>query len=329
MTDSLIEDTKYIKRREKERAWQFQFEVEPIKETAWFPDKKHGSKADSLKAAQNHRDEFLRAADTLGMLTDRKTVAGTEVRIILTLSPRNTSGIIGVCRISSKRQKTQRLEETWAASYRAESGKQDQKHFYINTFGERAAMLSAIKFRRDYVASIANTFIIEEKRQNVEKHVDDLTFLCDYIDSVVDESEFYTFLSTLNSPALLATEKQTLIDTRIGQARFRKIVLALWRGRCCLTGATNFLAAGHIKPWALASDQERLDPYNGLALSPNLDKAFDTGFITFSDEGLIIPSKALGLDLFRLGFTAASRITGLDPRHMPYLRFHRENRFKP
>lgn len=41
------------------------------------------------------------------------------------------------------------------------------------------------------------------------------------------------------------------------------------------------LVAGHIKPWRESTNPERVDPHNALALSPNYDKLFDLGFITF------------------------------------------------
>ena len=74
------------------------------------------------------------------------------------------------------------------------------------------------------------------------------------------------------------TEKKNLVSTRIGQGQFRKDLIDYWKG-CAATGYRNsrLLIASHIKPWRLADHQERLDPYNGLLLVPNLDKAFDLG----------------------------------------------------
>ena len=329
--DPPAEDTRYLKRRDTatEHGWQFQFELEPLKESKWFSDKKHGSRERSLEAAQNYRKDFFQTARELGMINDEGNLAGGDLPIYISLNARNTSGIVGVCRVTSRRRDARRPEEVWAANYRTEAGKHNQKKFSVNALGERAALLAALKFRRDYVASIVGTVWLDHKRQLVEKHLDDMNFLIEYIESVVDESELYTFLSTLNSPDVPQTEKQALIDKRIGQAKFRKLVLAYWHEKCCVTGATLFLTAAHIKPWAIANDQERLDPYNGIALSPNLDKAFDSGFITFGNDGLLIASLALGHDLQRLGFDPESRINGLDSRHLQYLEFHRERIFRP
>ena len=52
-----------------------------------------------------------------------------------------------------------------------------------------------------------------------------------------------------------------------------------------------FLRASHIKPWrACETAEERLDPYNGLALAPHLDQLFDQGYITFDTSGSLILS---------------------------------------
>ena len=50
------------------------------------------------------------------------------------------------------------------------------------------------------------------------------------------------------------------------------------------------LVASHIKPWRDSNNQERLDKFNGLLLLANLDKAFDLGFISFADTGLVMIS---------------------------------------
>ena len=51
------------------------------------------------------------------------------------------------------------------------------------------------------------------------------------------------------------------------------------------------LKASHIKPWNISDDYERLDEYNGLLLTPNLDAAFDSGLISFDKDGVILISK--------------------------------------
>ena len=113
----------------------------------------------------------------------------------------------------------------------------------------------------------------------VKNHLEEIEFLREYIELIVSEEELFFVLSTINNPLLSPTEKHEFLAKRIGQARFRKMVLAKCGDRCVITGATVFLTAGHIKPWSESTDEERLDPNNGLALSPVYDKAFDSGYM--------------------------------------------------
>ncbi len=151
----------------------------------------------------------------------------------------------------------------------------------------------------------------------------------EYVDALQDGPELFFFLSTINNPEIAATEKHDMLARRIGQERFRRFVLGLWEGKCAVTGANQLLTAGHIKPWSDSTDLERLDPYNGLALSPVYDKAFDAGLITFTQEGRIIVSSLLATDSVKLGVTGTEAIHGLTEQHLAYLEYHRRVRFHP
>ncbi|MBS4050496.1 MAG: HNH endonuclease, partial [Methylomonas sp.] len=88
-----------------------------------------------------------------------------------------------------------------------------------------------------------------------------------------------------------------------------------------------FLIASHIKPWCKSSNSERIDPHNGFLLLPNLDKAFDLGFITFTDSGEIcISSKFSEYDV--LGVSKAMKIL-IKEKNKPYLAYHQSNVFCP
>ncbi|MBI5428992.1 MAG: HNH endonuclease [Nitrosomonadales bacterium] len=328
MTD--FSDRKYLKRRESEGFWQFQYERDPIKESKSFydKDKKYGSKAASFAAAKAHRDEFLRAAHELGLAAVDGSPNSFDLPIQLSLSPRNTSGIIGLYRENLPRAGRKSPEMNWVANYKDDLGHHDQKAFPIRTLGEKEALLSALRFRRDYVAKVALTVDVPAKRELIDKHVQELDLLLEYIDNLVEEDDLYFFLSTINSQDIPATEKQSILAIRIGQTRFRKLVIAVWQGRCAITGATQFLTAGHIKPWSESNDAERLDPFNGLALSPVYDKAFDAGLITFEDSGRIRLSPRLLTNAPLLGITGREEIAGLSDRHHPYLEYHRTHRFR-
>ena len=122
------------------------------------------------------------------------------------------------------------------------------------------------------------------------------------------------------------TECTALIQARLGQGKFRTDVIALW-GRCAVTGCSisGVLIASHIVPWAKASNEERLDPCNGLLLTPNLDKLFDQTLISFKNDGAILLSKELSADeRTALGVDERSRLRFVRPAMLPYLRRHRD-----
>lgn len=126
------------------------------------------------------------------------------------------------------------------------------------------------------------------------------------------------------------TERRALIQSRVGQGRFRQDVLQLW-GCCAVTGVSDdrVLKASHIKPWRDANNQERLDPHNGLALIPNLDALFDSGFVTFDSSGRIHVSKSIALDVMAaLGIDTGMRLRRMSERLERYLRHHRQHVFK-
>ncbi|BAL24895.1 HNH endonuclease [Azoarcus sp. KH32C] len=131
----------------------------------------------------------------------------------------------------------------------------------------------------------------------------------------------------LQSKEVGDTEKANLIKSRIGQGTFRQKVVAYW-ARCAVTGFKDpaFLVASHIKPWRASKNSERLDPFNGLLLLPNIDKAFDGGYITFASDGKIIISPQLP-EPSVLGISEEMHVT-LDRRHQVFMDFHRSSVFR-
>ena len=126
--------------------------------------------------------------------------------------------------------------------------------------------------------------------------------------------------------SLQATERKATVRQRIGQNLFREGLMALWDGRCAVTGLDMpaLLRASHAKPWADSNDAERMDVYNGLLLAAHWDAAFDAGLVTFDAEGRPLWSPKLsqaGVELLRQGDTARVQ---LSPRHLSYLAWHRD-----
>jgi len=97
-------------------------------------------------------------------------------------------------------------------------------------------------------------------------------------------------------PSAMGTEVEAIVKRRVGQSVFRKALMDYWGSQCAVTGVAipEVLRSSHCKPWAdCRSDAERLDVYNGLLLTANLDALFDKGLITFTDQGGIIISETL------------------------------------
>ncbi|CAM3276114.1 HNH endonuclease [Asticcacaulis taihuensis] len=135
-----------------------------------------------------------------------------------------------------------------------------------------------------------------------------------------------------NDGGLSATEKSQLVLARKGQGVFRRNLLR-FENACRLTSINNqrFLVASHIKPWRLCStSHERLDGCNGLLLTPTADLLFDRGFLTFSDDGQPIFSKAVSsADIAKLNFSSVTAPKGkvfLNDQ-LTYLNYHRQNIF--
>lgn len=98
------------------------------------------------------------------------------------------------------------------------------------------------------------------------------------------------------------TMRQYLMEARLGQGRFRLQILERWRRRCAVTGCAleDILRASHIKPWRCSSNDERLDPANGLLLTANLDLLFDRYLISFEQDGRMLISPRIIVSEYEL-----------------------------
>ena len=126
------------------------------------------------------------------------------------------------------------------------------------------------------------------------------------------------------------TEREQLVKSRIGQGQFRQNVRAIELA-CRVSGVDDplFLIASHIKPWRACNNDERLDGANGLFLSPNIDRLFDRGHISFADDGTLLVSPAVDVEtLDRLGVPSHLVNCGLfSPKQRRYLDYHRRHIF--
>ncbi|HET7322227.1 MAG TPA: HNH endonuclease signature motif containing protein, partial [Longimicrobiaceae bacterium] len=87
--------------------------------------------------------------------------------------------------------------------------------------------------------------------------------------------------------------------------------------------------ASHIKPWRSSSDDERLDPQNGLPLVATLDALFDSGLICFDPAGALVASRRLPAaerSVLRLDGAKLTRYP--TEKTQKYLAFHHSNVFR-
>ena len=143
-------------------------------------------------------------------------------------------------------------------------------------------------------------------------------------DSIVSEIN-----AVENDNTIKATEKDSIVKSRIGQGVFRKGLIDYWHG-CAISQCplTWMLIASHIKPWRDSDNQERLDDYNGLLLLPNYDKLFDLGYISFDQKGKIMYSRLLDkFDRDTIGLTNDLHLVKFEEQHLKYLKYHNENCF--
>lgn len=144
-----------------------------------------------------------------------------------------------------------------------------------------------------------------------------------------DRLELIAENDVIENPKLTTTEKEQIIKARVGQGLFRDALVNHWKGRCCVTGCSigPVLRASHIKPWRNSTNPERLDKFNGLLLTANIDALFDRGFISFGDNGQILRSPEISAEaLASLGCDPASKVK-VAARHAPYLAHHRDTIF--
>jgi len=184
-----------------------------------------------------------------------------------------------------------------------------------------------------FIKAAMNTTIRSRMRNAHSKGV--LAYFSEYLNQSIPNPLYATTLlediEQFKNAAqgLSATEREAVIQSRIGQGQFRDSLIKYWRG-CSVTGCKQFelLKASHIKPWRNSTPAERLDPFNGLLLIPNLDTCFDSGWISFDDEGKIILSSRLNQNtLLQLGINSDLKLSRVEPKHQDFLRYHRENLF--
>lgn len=207
----------------------------------------------------------------------------------------------------------------YKSNYRPSGNFLSVKQERLSKFGGESNYINFLKKKYGQMSNI-----LKDEQENYSVQFDDFvhTSMPDVIDDINNQKASLEILSK--------TEQESIIKSRIGQGKFRKKLIDYWQS-CAVTGCPtiSILRASHIKPWRDCSNQERLDPYNGLLLIPNLDILFDSGLISFLDDGLLIVSSHLNEESqLILGLNVGLRIKRLKSKHKPFLDYHRNHVFK-
>ena len=148
------------------------------------------------------------------------------------------------------------------------------------------------------------------------------------LDLIGDESlTVHEAIDDSGQEALSGSDKTILSKARVGHGKYREELLSLWDSTCPITAINepSLLIASHIVPWQLSDSFDKVNKYNGLLLSPHIDKLFDRGFISFDDSGQILfHTKMSSSTAKNLGISTATRIDNLKAENLPFLKKHRE-----
>ena len=120
-----------------------------------------------------------------------------------------------------------------------------------------------------------------------------------YLNSVDEQPDCQKYVDAIkNDTRIPETQRTAIVQSRIGQGTFRKQLIDKYHGHCIITGIDHpkLLVANHIKPWAVSTNEERLQVDNGLLLSATYDRLFDSGLITFDGSGKIFLSSLLSAE---------------------------------
>lgn len=136
--------------------------------------------------------------------------------------------------------------------------------------------------------------------------------------------------AVVHDPSLSETTRNALIKARRGQGRFRQGLVNRWDAACAVTGCkqVELLRASHMKPWSVSTNDERLNPDNGLLLSANIDALFDRGLVSFDADGSMLTSDLLHKETVELLNLPIALRGSLSTSELRFLAHHRSMWFR-
>ena len=208
-------------------------------------------------------------------------------------------------------------------------GSKDTARFYINSLDDIWTLFRKLSLPQ---ISYLNIYKLQSDDGDI-LYFFELKLKDTHISRKVIEREEVLEEEIKNNTDIKETDRIALTKARNGQGKFRNNVISIMKA-CPFTGITDrtLLRASHIKPWADCSDNhQRLDGYNGLALTPTYDVLFDKGLISFTNDGSLLISSLLSNEVrnsLNLSQGKVYDIANSTGERNNYLEYHREIVFK-
>lgn len=205
-------------------------------------------------------------------------------------------------------------------------GKTDTERFYINSTSEIWRVFRRLAL--PHISTLSITKLLEPDKVEYE-------FTLSIKEKFVDR-EMPMVIKEIYEDAEQIEEEETdvmsVVTSRKGQGKFKNRLLSTMK-KCPFTGISDpiLLRASHAKPWNLSNNIERLDGYNGLVLTPTYDVLFDRGLISFMDNGALLISALVSIEIIEKLNLVSGKIYDIaneTGKRSPYLNYHRENIFK-
>lgn len=153
----------------------------------------------------------------------------------------------------------------------------------------------------------------------------------DYFGEVEHPESIRKQQENIENSSISEKQKVDYRKARLGQGKYRiKLLESCPVCPITLVSDDRILIASHIKPWSQSSEKEKMDPMNGLMLTPTFDYLFDRGFLSFTEDKKSILSPFLSnMTYKKIGIS-----DGKNFPHLPiegrehYLNYHRSNILK-
>ena len=133
-------------------------------------------------------------------------------------------------------------------------------------------------------------------------------------------------LATLISTAI----HETQVKLRRSQQKFQQALVEKWQHQCavCHLDVPELLVATYAKPWKDCSQEERINPMNGLLLCANHSALYESGLISFDGTGKIHISPELAEERYEKLFISPKLKVHREEQHKPFYKWHKKYIFK-